>query len=94
MRLWSIFRPLQGQVFSGTENILRHSKYNLPFAGANKIPLSRNWLQALLTAGNLPLIFVVSSGIVFMPVLCIIKFAFRNPGAKLRHLSGLICSLL
>jgi len=30
-------------VFSGTENILRNSKYNLPFASANEIPLGRNW---------------------------------------------------
>jgi len=34
-------------VFSGTENILRHSKYNLPFAGANEIPPKRDWAIAL-----------------------------------------------
>jgi hypothetical protein len=47
-------------VFSGTENILRHSKYNLPFAGANKIPLSRNWALALLTSGIAELTFKVA----------------------------------
>jgi hypothetical protein len=30
----------KGKWFSGTENVLRYSKHNLPFAGANEIPLA------------------------------------------------------
>jgi hypothetical protein len=68
-------------VFSGTENILRNSKYNLPFADANKIPLGRDWVLAPLTCGLKILaveLAVTDSALIFCLFFRIGKTCFLN----------------
>jgi hypothetical protein len=64
-RLRSAFPPpaarLRGKGFCAAENEVSSAKHNLLFAGANKIPLRRDWALALLT--------VMSAILTLRPVL-------------------------
>jgi len=64
----SIFAPCMGKEFSGTENILRNAKYNLPCSDEHKIPLGRDWLKALLIFGLIEWTFTV----LYCLIICMI----------------------
>jgi hypothetical protein len=62
--------------FDVTEKVSVQSKHNLQLADANKIPLWRNWAQAMLIFEEAPLIFPILFTFALMPFFCIIKLVF------------------